>query len=181
MLAWILEYLGRADVHVMDGLFESWKAERREVLYKPVETGPTRLTPAVNPAIRATLESLRDDLRSPPRRHGRMPKLIDFRSREEFNGERSLGEDVPGHIPGAVNIAWRDLASAPERILKSKAELVRILGDAGVTRDDQVVAYCRSGPRAALGYLALREVGFDVRLFDGSYAEWSRAGLPVEK
>jgi 3-mercaptopyruvate sulfurtransferase SseA len=24
-------------------------------------------------------------------------------------------------------------------------------------------------------------LGYDVRLFDGSYAEWSRAGLPVEK
>ncbi|MEA2648655.1 MAG: hypothetical protein QOG61_1090, partial [Candidatus Binataceae bacterium] len=35
--------------------------------------------------------------------------------------------------------------------------------------------------RAALGYLALKEAGFDVRLFDGSYAEWSGNGLPAEK
>jgi 3-mercaptopyruvate sulfurtransferase SseA len=44
-----------------------------------------------------------------------------------------------------------------------------------------VIAYCRSGPRAALGYMALKAIGCDVRLFDGSYAEWSKAGLPVEK
>jgi 3-mercaptopyruvate sulfurtransferase SseA len=43
------------------------------------------------------------------------------------------------------------------------------------------VAYCRSGPRAALGYLALTQTGYDARLFDGSFAQWARAGLPVEK
>ena len=36
MLAWILEYLGRIDVHVMDVFFEQWKAEGREVRYMPV-------------------------------------------------------------------------------------------------------------------------------------------------
>src|SRR5580704_15363073 len=54
MLAWILEYLGRTDVHVMDAFFESWKAEGREVLYKPVEAVAQRFTAKVNPTIRAT-------------------------------------------------------------------------------------------------------------------------------
>jgi thiosulfate/3-mercaptopyruvate sulfurtransferase len=181
MLAWILEYLGRADVHVMDVFFESWKAQQREVLYKPVAVGTQRFTATVNSAIRATLETVRDGMRDSSERHGRKLKLIDFRSREEFSGERSLGEDAPGHIPGAVNVVWRDLTSAPERLLKVKDELKAMLENAGVTRGDEVVAYCRSGPRASLGYLALRELGYDVRLFDGSYAEWSTAGLPAEK
>ena len=56
-----------------------------------------------------------------------------------------------------------------------------MLNDAGVARADKIIAYCRSGPRASLGYLALRELGYEVRLFDGSWAEWSAAGLPAEK
>ena len=40
MAAWVLEYLGRNDVHVMDLLFEGWKEEGREVLYRPVPTVP---------------------------------------------------------------------------------------------------------------------------------------------
>ncbi len=172
MLAWILEYLGRSDIHVMDAFFEHWKAQGREVLYKPVEATPMRFTPKTNPAIRVTLDQMRD---------ARGLKLVDFRSREEFIGERSVGDDPPGHIPGAVNVVWRELADPPERLLGPREKLEGMLKDAGVARGDKVVAYCRSGPRAALGYLALNQLGYDVRLYVGSYAEWSRSGLPVEK
>jgi 3-mercaptopyruvate sulfurtransferase SseA len=55
-----------------------------------------------------------------------------------------------------------------------------LLTGAGIS-GDQIVAYCRSGPPAAVGYLALKEAGFDVKLFDGSYAEWTAHGLPAEK
>ena len=51
---------------------------------------------------------------------------------------------------------------------------------AGIKRSDEVITYCRTGPRAAVGYLALQELGYDVRLFDGSYAQWSAGKLPVE-
>lgn len=172
MLAWILEYLGRTDVHVMDGFFESWKADGREVLYKPVEAAAERFTAKVNPTIRATLDEVRG---------GRAFKLVDFRSHEEFAGERSMADDAPGHIPGAVNIVWREIANLPEGILKSNDQIERLLMDASIARGDKIVAYCRSGPRAALGYLALRQLGYDVRLFDGSYAEWTKASQPAEK
>jgi thiosulfate/3-mercaptopyruvate sulfurtransferase len=92
-----------------------------------------------------------------------------------------MGADPPGHIAGAVNIVWREVASPPERLLAPREKLERMLADSGIARGDKVIAYCRSGPRASLGYLALRELGYDVRLFDGSYAEWTRAGYPVEK
>ncbi len=172
MLAWILEYLGRIDVHVMDAFFEQWKAEGREVRYKPVKGASKGFTPRVNSMIRATLEEVRG---------AKGLKLVDFRSREEFLGERTMGADPPGHIAGAVNVVWRELASPPEHLLAPREKLERMLADSGIARGDKVIAYCRSGPRASLGYLALRELGYDVRLFDGSYAEWTRAGLPVEK
>lgn len=172
MLAWILEYLGRGDVRVMDCFFEAWKTGGREVRYKPVEAAARRFTTRVDPSIRATLDEVREA-------HGL--KLVDFRSREEFSGERSMGDDAPGHIPGAVNVVWRELGSPPERLLKDQERIERMLADAGINRGDRVIAYCRGGPRASLGYLALRALGYETRLFDGSYAEWSRAGLPAEK
>jgi thiosulfate/3-mercaptopyruvate sulfurtransferase len=172
MLAWILEYLGRNDVHLLDACFEAWKAAGREVRYKPVAAPARRFSMRINPSIRATLAEVR---RTPGL------KFVDFRSREEFVGERSMGADLRGHIPGAVNLVWRDLASPPDRLLKPGNQIERMLKDAGIARSDKVIAYCRSGPRASLGYLAMRELGYDVRLFDGSYAQWCEAGLPVEK
>src|SRR5215469_9843872 len=40
VIAWILEYLGRDDVYIMDRFYDQWLAEKREVLYKPVEATP---------------------------------------------------------------------------------------------------------------------------------------------
>jgi thiosulfate/3-mercaptopyruvate sulfurtransferase len=156
----------------MASFFEAWKAAGREVRYKPVQVPPRSFTSQPNLGGRITVEEARAA--------GRL-KFVDFRSREEFSGERSIGDDQPGHIPGAVNIVWRELANPPQALLKPRAEIERILAAAGLKRGDQIVAYCRSGPRAALGYLALREAGYEARLFDGSWAEWSRLGLPAEK
>jgi thiosulfate/3-mercaptopyruvate sulfurtransferase len=178
MLAWVLEYLGRNDVHVMAEFAESWKAKGYEILYKPVEAPPLRLTPRINPTIRADLEAVQP---STEVARDESLKLVDFRSREEFTGAQGIGHDPLGHIPGAVNIVWRELGSPSEGILKSHDALEQMLKLAGIRREDDLVAYCRSGLRASLGYLALREMGYRVRLFDGSYAEWSQAGLPVEK
>jgi thiosulfate/3-mercaptopyruvate sulfurtransferase len=181
MLAWILEYLGLAEARIMAISFEAWKVAGRDVTYKPVIASARSFTPRPNPAIRITVEEARE---------AKGCKFVDFRSREEFSGDRAIADDQPGHIPGAVNIVWRDLASvAGERgegepqqaLLRPRAEIERLLGDAGAQPSDQIVAYCRSGPRAALGYLALREAGYSVRLFDGSWAQWSRFGLPAER
>jgi thiosulfate/3-mercaptopyruvate sulfurtransferase len=107
-------------------------------------------------------------------------RLVDFRSPEEFSGERDL-DGHPGHIPHAVNLVWSALNGAEGQVLASREQLERQIAVAGIGKGQKVVAYCRSGPRAALGYLALTQTGYDARLFDGSFAQWARAGLPVEK
>ena len=56
MAAWVLEYLGRDDVHIMDILYESWKDQGREVLYRPVPTEPKLFSPRLNPSVRATVD-----------------------------------------------------------------------------------------------------------------------------
>jgi len=171
MIAWILEYLGRDNVHVMAAFFEYWKQEGREVLYRPVEGKAASFSWRENSSTRASLNEVRGA-------HG--VQLADFRSREEFIGERDL-DNYPGHIPGAVNVVWRNLANPPADLLKPSDELTRLIESAGLQKDRPVVAYCRSGPRAALGYLALRQLGYDVRLFDGSWAQWARARLPAAR
>ena len=172
MLAWILEYLGRGDIRILESFFEGWKASGREILYKPVVLPSSTFTVRLNPSVRATLDDIRDTDNI---------VRVDFRSREEFNGTTTLGDDRPGHIPGALNIVWRELGIPTQRVLKPAEDLARLMERTGVIPDGNIIAYCRSGPRAALGYLALNQMGAKVRLFDGSFAEWSQAGLPTEK
>jgi thiosulfate/3-mercaptopyruvate sulfurtransferase len=166
---WILEYLGRDDVYIMDRFYDQWLAEKREVLYKPVQATARTFTPHVNASIRITA----DEIRSNP-----SAKLIDFRSVEEFTGERDM-DNKPGHIPGASHIFWRDLVTT-EGFLAAKDRLQQLFSGAGVKPGDTVVPYCRSGLRAAVGYLALKQLGYNVQLYDASYYDWVRRNLPVE-
>src|SRR2546427_8181518 len=78
VIAWILEYLGRDDVHIMDRFYDTWLAEKREVFYKPVEGTRRTFTPRLKASIRISA----DEIRATP-----SAKLIDFRSAEEFKGE----------------------------------------------------------------------------------------------
>ena len=170
MLAWTLEYLGRTDVHLMDSFWEGWRAEGRELFYRPVTPVAMEFTARVNPGVRATLQDVRV---------ASGLKLLDVRSVEEYAG-RVDTDEKPGHIPGAKNLVWQRLLGEDHRFLLPLEELRQLLASAGITRQDRVVTYCRMGTRAAVSYLALKQLEVDVRLYDGSYAEWMRNNLPVE-
>lgn len=170
MLAWALEYLGRTDVHLMDSFFEKWVAEKREIFYRPIKPAPKHFTARVNPKVRATLGEVFS---------GSSLKLLDVRSRDEYLGVEG-GGDRPGRIPGAVNIPWLELVAEEGSLLHSEEKISRLLEAAKIDRKDRVVSYCQVGMRAALGYVALKKLGYDVRLYDGSYAEWAGKGMPVE-
>ena len=170
LVAWVLEYLGRSDVYIMDILYDAWKEQGREVLYRPVSTEPKSLSPRLNPSVRATIS----DLVTPGE-----TKLLDTRSPEEFRGQTEI-DHRPGHIPGAVNVPHSEMAGTDGRLLIELDLLRRRLAAAGITPSDPVVAYCRSGIRASLAYLSMQQAEYNVRLYDGSYAEWMDSSHAVE-
>ena len=175
MAAWALEYLGRDDVHVMDLLYDAWKEQGREVLYRPVPTEARPFTVNLNPSLRATLPDLVSILAANPGN----AILLDTRSAEEFNGEAEM-DHRPGHIPGAIHVPHVETAGSDGNLLIDEFELRDRLGAMGIANNDTVIAYCRSGVRASVAWLAMRQAGYDVRLYDGSYAEWMDSDQPVE-
>lgn len=170
MLVWLLEYLGCKDVRLMAAFFEQWVREGREIFYRPVEARPRKFRAQLNPTVRATTEDLQGCVGF---------KLVDLRSTEEYSGAKDT-DGMPGHIPKAVNLPWTKLVDAERGFCVSPEKLKELAARADIRPEDRVVAYCRVGMRAAVGYLAFQRIGIDTRLYDGSYAEWVRRGLPVE-
>ncbi|MEI6104087.1 MAG: rhodanese-like domain-containing protein [Methanothrix sp.] len=86
------------------------------------------------------------------------------------------------HIRNAIHIPSKDFLNG-EGNLKTDEELAKVLGDAGVSRDDSIVLYAgkESSGEAEFAFLVLRHLGQkDVRLLDGSLADWKASGLPEE-
>ena len=140
-------------------------------MYRPVPRQARKFTPRVNPELRATLTDIKD---------GSGLKIVDTRSQEEYHGDTDVDEK-PGHIPGAVNVVWQELVGQDGNLVCSYEKAKQIIDAANINKNDRVVTYCKVGARAAVGYLAFQRLGYDVRLYDASYAEWEKSDQPVER
>ena len=166
-LWWLLRHFGHGDVAVLDGGMRAWRAAGG-----PLEQGPPpereghfEARPRGDDTIDA--EELRDRLEDP------RLALLDARAPERYAGEREPIDPVAGHIPGARNVPFAELA--PEGRFADPDRLRERLGGG------EIVAYCGSGVTACIVLLAAEVAGLSGgRLYPGSWSEWSGRGLPVE-
>ena len=94
---------------------------------------------------------------------------------------REPTEYAAGHLPGAVQVNWRDLVDEETRGLLPRDDVEAILAEHGVTRDRRVVLYCNTARRISHTYLVLRHLGYEnVAFYEGSLTEWEARGGPVE-
>lgn len=88
---------------------------------------------------------------------GTAPTVIDVRSAAEFE---------TGHIPGAVNIPFDEVAARIDE----------------VEAPNGVALYCMIGPRARKGEAALLAAGHESVLhIEGGLSAWKASGLPVDE
>ena len=180
---WLLRYLGFDRVKLLNGGRKRWELESRELNAQQPKITPTDYT--IASPVRGELRALRDQVIGKADR----VTFVDVRSPEEFRGEMMAPAHLPqesamvaGHIPGAKNIPWSRAANE-DGTFKSAAELEDLYGQAGVTKDSPVIAYCRIGERSAHTWLVLHELlGYQqVANYDGSWTEYgSLVGVPVE-
>jgi len=90
-------------------------------------------------------------------------------------------EPRPGHLPGAFNIPFPSIVGDSGLVL-SRDALRNLFAAAHAEPGDQIIAYCHIGQQATLVWFGAKLAGYDVRLYDGSFTQWS--GLlqyPVER
>ena len=183
---WVFRLFGFANARILDGGRAKWESEERTMTTDVrAVTASIYVAPERNDApIRAYMTDVRSHVDA-------KGKLIDVRSPDEFTGKKLHMPDYPqegamrgGHIPGARSVPWARAAN-DDGTFKSADQLRAIYeGEAGLKKEEDVVAYCRIGERSSHTWFVLTYLlGYDnVRNYDGSWTEWGNAvRAPIEK
>lgn len=89
---------------------------------------------------------------------------------------------IPGAVPFDLNRDMYEMAPGGPR-MKSADAIANILGQRGIANDSTIVLYDENtGPLAGTAYWLLKYLGHgDVRVLNGGWHAWTRAGAPTTK
>lgn len=166
-VAWTLEYIGHSDVSLLDITYGKWKSMGLENESKIPSITTKSHSLNLKPDILATANYLEESKEKDD------TVLLDNRERLNF---------LEQHIPGAINLPYRTLASA-DKILKPEKDMKRLLENRGISPDSEIITYCGSvGTLSGLAYYALKSVNMpNVKLYVRSFKEWKNLQKPIEK
>ena len=182
---WVFKYYGVKDVRIINGGRKKW-IEEDKPLNKEVPSFARTSYKVARPdeSIRVYLDDVKKAL------HNSRIGLVDVRGPKEFSGEILAPPEYPtehaqrgGHIPGAQNIPWAQ-AVKEDGTFKSVEELENLYRPKGITKDKEIITYCRIGERSSHSWFVLKYLlGYpDVRNYDGSWTEWGNlVRTPIEK
>lgn len=159
-LVWACHYYGHPRIAVLNGGWDRWREEGRPVAAGPEPVAPGRFDVEPRAEVYADREWILERIETGD------AVLVDSRTPAEFDA---------GHLPGAVSWDWFNAVPDGSWNATREPEELRAEWRAlGLDPSDVVTVYCRSGMRAAHTWLALRNAGYSrVRLYDGSWQEWS--------
>jgi thiosulfate/3-mercaptopyruvate sulfurtransferase len=187
-IVFTLQYAGLDErTALLDGGMAAWKkhggalgkaAPREELGKAALRAKPGSLAALDTQALIVDADYVRANLDTPG------IAIVDARAPVYYDGIERGGahgqKDLAGHIKGARSIPYTSLTDAQLR-LRPQAELRALFDQAGVKPGDTVIGYCHIGQQATAVLFAARLLGHPVRLYDGSFQDWSRgAANPVE-
>lgn len=162
-------------ISLLNGGIAKWRAEGRAISIDDPAVTPGRLTPKPR-----TVTVDADWVNARTGKAGFA--FIDTGTTPEYLGTGSRsGLPSEGHIAGARQLEWEQLFSNADSSLFLEPNAIAKLFADRMSSGDTVVTYCLVGYRASMTYFGARLLGLPVRLYDGSYQDWARRGLPVKK
>jgi thiosulfate/3-mercaptopyruvate sulfurtransferase len=172
---WTLDYLGLGDrTSILNGGLVAWQATHHPVSTETKQPAKGSLTPALRKEIVADAAWISSHLNQPA------VTVIDARTHEFYNGSQSDGSPRSGHIPGAFNLSYLEVIDQDNNKFKSADGLKDLFRTAGLQPGNLMVSYCHIGQRATVLYFAAKMLGYDAKMYDGSWEDWSRRmDLPI--
>lgn len=178
--AWaVMDAMGLGNrASILDGALPGWVpagAAQPQPSDGDQRAGARIQAPSAFPGCSQTLASLPDVVAA---MHGHDQILVDARPRAFYTGLQTVAGERAGHIPGATNLPYTELLNHGR--FRPVAEWPGIFRLHGIGQRGTIIVYCHSGRKASVVYFAARALGLRVRLYRGSWEEWSEhAALPT--
>ncbi len=172
---WTLDYLGLGDrTSILNGGLVAWQATHHPVSTEIKQSAKGSIKPAPRKEIVADAEWVSSHLQQAG------ITIIDARTHEFYDGSQSDGNPRSGHIPGAANLSYLDVVDQDNNKFKSPDALKELFRAAGLKPGNLMVSYCHIGQRATVLYFTAKMLGYDAKMYDGSWEDWSRRkDLPI--
>lgn len=172
---WMLEMAGIENAKMLNGGFDFWESSKYEVS-KEAASPVASSFKIDNLNIENTINTKELNAKLSE------VKILDSRSKDEYDGAVNFGEARGGHIPGAINLTFSTLFKE-DKTFKSVDEIEAIFKAAGLNKEDEIVTYCTAGIRSAHLALALKMMGYNnVKNYDESFYTWAKdESLKIEK
>jgi thiosulfate/3-mercaptopyruvate sulfurtransferase len=162
-IAWTLLYFGHTKTKILDMSMVTWQNNGFPTTKEIANSVQTTFIPNVNAEIRIKAESLRKKIDD--------AVIIDARSPQEF---------LAGRIPNATLFPFTDGVGENGMLFKEKDDLSHIFREQQIPTDRELICYCTLGHRAANLFTQLKIAGYEnVKLYDGSFADWISKGFPL--
>jgi thiosulfate/3-mercaptopyruvate sulfurtransferase len=174
-----LQYAGLGErTRLLDGGMDAWVRNGGALSTEAPSTAPGKLSALSTQPLVVDADYVRAHLDSPG------IAIVDGRAAVYYDGVESGGahgqRDRAGHIKSARSIPYTEITDE-QLLLRSQAELKALFEQAGVQPGDTIVGYCHIGQQATAMLFAARLLGHPVKLYDGSFQDWSRGSdNPVE-
>jgi thiosulfate/3-mercaptopyruvate sulfurtransferase len=165
-------WYGGLGAKLLDGGQAAWVAAGHPV----TNVVPTVARGTITPRLQTSLLATVDEVRAV--QPGGHVRIIDARAPAFYDGP-AHGDHKAGHIPGAVNIPFTSVVGENGLMLSREALADRFRA-AGITPGQSLIVYCHIGQQGTLIVTAARLLGYNVRLYDGSFDDWNARNLPVE-
>ncbi|MEM9218833.1 MAG: sulfurtransferase [Cyanobacteria bacterium P01_F01_bin.150] len=176
-LWWLLRYLGHPQVAILDGGFHNWETGGYPVSQDQFVGQAKEFIPNVQPGWVVDIQNVKKtkDLAS--------TILVDSRQGDRYRGEREPIDPIAGHIPGAVNLFWKEVTTEDgyaQPIEQQQQRWQAVLGalsqsqsEIAIATPKDVVVYCGSGVTACVNLLSLELAQLPPgKLYAGSWSDW---------
>jgi len=168
-LWWMLNLVGITKCAVLDGGFKDWTQNKFPIdSFIPKKNSKENLHYSYNTNLIVDTQSLKNMLLDK-----NSVNLVDARDKERFLGKTEPIDTKAGHIPGAINMPFKDNLDKKGKF-KEISYLRKKFTEIDNIDSKDLINMCGSGVTACHNFLAMQHCGLKrLKVYVGSWSAWS--------